>query len=276
MEILKEAYWKVGRQKEALTVTRKLADSYFSLGQYASALLEYEGILKREPGSPTWWRCSPRWNRNFRRPPRMILQWAARTPRSPSISVRWFRIDPTLITTKQTIKPDASTVHLKLDSDGNEPLAKFLIQHKLAADDVAAKLPRTRAQDQQIERRPGARRLAARRHLPPAPCRSNRCSAAFSTARICLHPARILRRGSLDREDAAGGAHARPPDRPLRYHEPHGDDRHGQSLRRERQGSRAAAARLQHPVAPRLAAGDLQSARRDLPPRRATCASLQP
>src|ERR1700683_1739482 len=52
MEILKEAYWKLNRQKDALTVTRKLADTYYALGQYSSALLEYEGILQKDPGNP--------------------------------------------------------------------------------------------------------------------------------------------------------------------------------------------------------------------------------
>ena len=46
MEILKEAYWKLNRQRTRW-VTRKLADTYYSLGQYSSALLEYEGILRR-------------------------------------------------------------------------------------------------------------------------------------------------------------------------------------------------------------------------------------
>ena len=47
LEILKEAYWKIGRQADSLTVARKLADTYMKLGQYSSALLEYEGILQQ-------------------------------------------------------------------------------------------------------------------------------------------------------------------------------------------------------------------------------------
>src|SRR5215210_776883 len=49
MEILKEAYWKIGRQKEAIAITRKLADTYHGQGQYSSAMLEYEGILQKDP-----------------------------------------------------------------------------------------------------------------------------------------------------------------------------------------------------------------------------------
>ncbi len=32
MEILKEAYWKLNRQKDALDITRQLADTYYSPG----------------------------------------------------------------------------------------------------------------------------------------------------------------------------------------------------------------------------------------------------
>src|SRR5207244_3332374 len=49
MEILKDAYQRLGRQKEALTIARKLADTYLELGQFSSAMLEYEGILRDEP-----------------------------------------------------------------------------------------------------------------------------------------------------------------------------------------------------------------------------------
>ena len=57
MEILKEAYWKLGRQADALGITRKLADTYYNLGQYASALLEYEGILQFHPCVVQPWIC---------------------------------------------------------------------------------------------------------------------------------------------------------------------------------------------------------------------------
>src|ERR1700677_3665447 len=52
LEILKEAYWRLGKQKEALAVTRKLADAYMAKGQYSSAMMEYEGILQKDPNSP--------------------------------------------------------------------------------------------------------------------------------------------------------------------------------------------------------------------------------
>src|ERR1700761_1896854 len=49
MDILKDAYQRVGKQNEALSVARKLADTYVELGQYSAAMLEYEGILQKQP-----------------------------------------------------------------------------------------------------------------------------------------------------------------------------------------------------------------------------------
>ncbi len=52
LEILKEAYSKIGRTDDAMRTSRKLADAYFTNGQYSMAMLECEGILQREPDSP--------------------------------------------------------------------------------------------------------------------------------------------------------------------------------------------------------------------------------
>src|SRR5258708_2728330 len=52
LEILKDAYLRVGKPQESLTVARKLADTYVELGQYSAAMLEYEGILQKAPDNP--------------------------------------------------------------------------------------------------------------------------------------------------------------------------------------------------------------------------------
>jgi hypothetical protein len=52
LEILKEAYTKVGRHEEALRVSRKLAESYFNAGSYTLAMQECELILAKELNSP--------------------------------------------------------------------------------------------------------------------------------------------------------------------------------------------------------------------------------
>jgi Type II secretion system (T2SS), protein E, N-terminal domain len=52
LEILKEAYTKVGRHDEALRVSRKLAEAYFNGGSYALAMQECEVLLMRDPNAP--------------------------------------------------------------------------------------------------------------------------------------------------------------------------------------------------------------------------------
>jgi tetratricopeptide (TPR) repeat protein len=49
LEILKEAYNKLGRRPESLRVSKKLAATYVNLGQISQAILEYEGILQESP-----------------------------------------------------------------------------------------------------------------------------------------------------------------------------------------------------------------------------------
>jgi tetratricopeptide (TPR) repeat protein len=52
LEILKEAYTKIGRHDDSLKVSRKLAEAYFTSGSYTPALQECEMILTRQPNSP--------------------------------------------------------------------------------------------------------------------------------------------------------------------------------------------------------------------------------
>ena len=52
LEILKEAYSKLGQPKEAVRTSKRIAEAYLSLGQLSSAILEYESILQRFPDDP--------------------------------------------------------------------------------------------------------------------------------------------------------------------------------------------------------------------------------
>jgi len=52
LEILKEAYAKLGRQKEFIETSKRIAQAYVAMGQLSSAILEYEGILQRFPNDP--------------------------------------------------------------------------------------------------------------------------------------------------------------------------------------------------------------------------------
>ena len=52
LEILKEAYSKLGREKEVIDTSKRIAQAYVQMGQLSSAILEYETILQRHPNDP--------------------------------------------------------------------------------------------------------------------------------------------------------------------------------------------------------------------------------
>ncbi|MGV3771371.1 MAG: hypothetical protein ACO1QB_00615 [Verrucomicrobiales bacterium] len=52
LEILKEAYSKLGREKDVISSSKRIAEAYVQLGQLSSAILEYESILQRFPDDP--------------------------------------------------------------------------------------------------------------------------------------------------------------------------------------------------------------------------------
>jgi tetratricopeptide (TPR) repeat protein len=52
LEILKEAYFKLGREKEVIGTSKRIAQAYVAMGQLSSAILEYESILQRYPDDP--------------------------------------------------------------------------------------------------------------------------------------------------------------------------------------------------------------------------------
>ena len=52
LEILKEAYQKVGKHEDSLRISRRLAEAYFNVGSYTLAMQECEVILVKEPSAP--------------------------------------------------------------------------------------------------------------------------------------------------------------------------------------------------------------------------------
>lgn len=52
LEILKEAYSKLGREKDVMATAKRIAAAYVAAGQFSSAILEYETILQHFPDDP--------------------------------------------------------------------------------------------------------------------------------------------------------------------------------------------------------------------------------
>jgi len=49
LEILKEAYTKLGREPDVIRISKRIAEAYTQMGQLSSAILEYETVLQRQP-----------------------------------------------------------------------------------------------------------------------------------------------------------------------------------------------------------------------------------
>jgi len=49
LEILKEAYSKLGREDDLVSTSKRIAQAYLQQGQLSSAILEYETVLQRRP-----------------------------------------------------------------------------------------------------------------------------------------------------------------------------------------------------------------------------------
>jgi hypothetical protein len=158
LEILKDAYQKIGQESEMLRVARQLAETYVQLGQYSSALLEYEGVLQRTPNDPVIIAALGEVEKHLaasgqKLPGSAGDEEAASADRnsifsSINLDFKDAIADPAnLTTTGSTVRSDgqaargvalAPDMQFKLQDDGNEALAKFLVQNRLVPEEVAS------------------------------------------------------------------------------------------------------------------------------------------
>ena len=159
LDILKDAYQRVGKQKEALIAARKLADTYVELGQYSAAMLEYEGILQKDADNPEVIAALGEVEEKLQKSGQLKPPSPSSAPSIPAPSGSLgggINLDfrsvisegGTLMTTAATLRPDSGSgmrlatpadhINLSLSDDGNAPLAKFLIQHRLVTEEVVS------------------------------------------------------------------------------------------------------------------------------------------
>lgn len=156
LEILKDAYQKIGQLADMLRVARQLAATYVQLGQYSSAMLEYEGILQRTPDDPEITAALADVEAHLVKSGQKLPGGGSedgdfdheRSAMFSSINLDFkaaITDTANLTTTGSTVRLDAGSVRaaalapdmqFKLQDDGNEALAKFLIQHKLVAEEI--------------------------------------------------------------------------------------------------------------------------------------------
>jgi tetratricopeptide (TPR) repeat protein len=163
MDILKDAYQRVGKQQEALSVARRLADTYVDLGQFSAAMLEYEGILQKTPDNAEVIAALGDVEEKLQKSGQLkpaptapasnghggIAGPTLAPPSAINLDFRTISTDGgTLMTTPATMRPDGSSgmrlalqaeqINFSLADDGNEALAKFLIQHRLVTEEVVS------------------------------------------------------------------------------------------------------------------------------------------
>lgn len=147
LEILRDAYARLGQKKEMIATSRKLAETLVESAQFSAAMVEYENILKHEPDNPeliaVMGDVEERMNKAAKNRP-------APPAAAPAIALDFRAVvadTGTLMTTAATQRVDGSSassasaarldeVAAMLTEDGNEALAKFLIQNRLASEEV--------------------------------------------------------------------------------------------------------------------------------------------
>ncbi len=139
LEILKEAYGKLGREKDAHAIARRLAEVYYDQGNYSLALLEYENLLKQEPDAPE---ILARLGEVEAKLNEAGANGSGAKNEDSGINLDFSVVveqDPTLITTAATRRVNTTTtpeMAEALANDGNDAMAKFLIQHRIAPENV--------------------------------------------------------------------------------------------------------------------------------------------
>jgi tetratricopeptide (TPR) repeat protein len=148
MEILKEAYAKLGKRTEALAAARRLADSHVELGQFSSALLEYEFILQHDADNKEIIEALGNVEQRLQALQAEVQKEDVKNGVGINLDFRSVVVGGgNLMATKSTQAAERAAVRSSFDvaaleeqlasaDDGNDALAKFLSQHRLVPADV--------------------------------------------------------------------------------------------------------------------------------------------
>src|SRR5688572_3396901 len=118
LEILKEAYFKLSREEDVISTSKRIAQAYVMMGQLSSAILEYESILQRHPEDADVLAALA------------DLELKANSLNSPPIS------EGTSERTRSPLKPRARTPDTKVSTtvdDGRQMLHKLFVESKVIA-----------------------------------------------------------------------------------------------------------------------------------------------
>lgn len=167
LEILKDAYWKLGQGEDGIRVTRQLADAYLHQGQFSAALLEYEGILIHQPDSPEITKIIAGLETTLNPHPKaeIALDFGVDESQQPEVAPQRpaAQVEPALIATDETRIPEKTAPKKAVTApqapDANESLARFLIQYRMAGreaiDDALCQVHSINAKLQAFPNKPG-------------------------------------------------------------------------------------------------------------------------
>jgi hypothetical protein len=153
IEILRDAYQRLGMWKESVGMSKRLAQTFTELKQYTAAVQEYEVILKHEPDNVEVIAAMGEVEEKMHKAGGGVVPAARPAPKGGAIDLDFRNAvadTGTLMATATTSKPDGfrrsgsiaaervEEIVASMSDDGNEALAKFLVQHRLATEDAVS------------------------------------------------------------------------------------------------------------------------------------------
>jgi len=133
LEILKDAYQKVGRPEESLRISRKLAEAYFNAGSYTLSMQECEVILQKDPNAPEILAMLGDIEARLQAAGHSLVD----TPGSHTGLIAAPHLNGSNDSNGSTglIDLHASRHHAHLQERGDDQLAKFLVMQQLCAEE---------------------------------------------------------------------------------------------------------------------------------------------
>jgi len=135
LEILRDAYVRVGQVTEAVQAARKLGEIFAGAEQYQRAMREFEYVLEHEPSNVEVM--------TLHADVADRLQRMKENGEGSEIDLDYqAAVGGNLMATSQTMKSTRSAATIDavnktlVVEDGNEALMKFLLQHKIAPEEV--------------------------------------------------------------------------------------------------------------------------------------------
>jgi len=120
LEILKEAYKKLGREQDVINTSKRIAQAYMQLGQLSSAILEFETVLQQAPN-----------DREVHAALKSIQDTAGDMTTQPVDAIEPAALAPVTNGTKKESKPSRETA--QVIPDGSDIMRKIFVESKIVS-----------------------------------------------------------------------------------------------------------------------------------------------